>query len=229
MDPVLKTARAWDVGEGPQLLRRSHRVKIDVPDVWLETYAAICVQAEGRPYFKGLPVYIYLGISDANYGTQPAGDYDGLVFMDYDRRRQRAALGFALRDGRVCTAQPGPRIDAIRSAGPLGTANGLLAWPMRAGGVTHLSIDRAVPGATTLEVGLLAPAAARGALALVVETAAGTRVVVPLAGLGAGTIQGFQVPLAVAAGANDVVLKLEHRGPPGAGDPAVTLVNPRLR
>jgi len=227
MDPALKTARTWGVGEGPQLLRQARRVKIDVPDVWLETYASICVQSEGRPYFKGLPVYIYIGIADASYGTQPKGPYDGLVYMDYDRRRQRAGLGFALEDGRIYSARPGPTISAIHSGGPLATANGLLSWQMLPGGVTHLAIGGAEPGKTTLELGLFAPAAARGALTLVVETPGGTRTRVPVAGLGAGELQGFQVPLAVPGGSSDVTLTLESRGTAMPGL-AVTLVNPRL-
>jgi hypothetical protein len=227
MDPALKTARTWDVGEGPRLLREAHRVKIDVPDVWLETYASICVQSEGRPYFKGLPVYIYIGIADASYGTQSAGPYDGLVYMDYDRRRQRAGLGFALADGRIYSARPGPTITAVLSGGPLTTANGLLSWQMLPGGVCHLAIERAVAGRTTLELGLFAPAAARGVLTLVVETPGGTKTRVPVAGLGTGALQGFQVPLAVPAGSGEVTLTLESRGPAAPGL-AVTLVNPRL-
>jgi hypothetical protein len=232
MDPVLKTERSWDVGEGPESLGGSRRVKIDVPDLWLETYAAICTQAQGIPYSKGLPVYIYLGISDASYGRQaPSGEFDGLVYMDYDRNQRHTGLGFARQDGAVHTAGAGPRIVRIQSARPLDTLNGLLAWPMRLGGgesVARISVRGVGAGDSALELGLLAPESARGALRLSVETAGGTRAIVAVAGDGPRVVQGIRVPVRLAPGGDDISLALQATGAGVPDSLVVTLVNPHI-
>jgi hypothetical protein len=232
MDPVLKTDRSWDVGEGPEDLAGSRRVKIDVPDLWLETYAAICTQAQGIPYSKGLPVYIYLGVSDASYGRQtPFEDFDGLIYLDYDRNIRRTGIGFARRDGMVYTARTGPRIVRIQSAQPLDTLNGMLAWRMQLGGsesVARISARGNVPGDNVLELGLLAPEAARGALQLIVRTKGGTRATVAVAGDGPRIVQGMRVPVKIAPGIDEISLMLQTTGAKVPDDLVVTLVNPHL-
>jgi hypothetical protein len=232
MDPVLKTERSWDVGEGPESLKGSRRVKIDVPDLWLETYAAICTQTLGMPYFKGLPVYIFLGISDDSYGRQEQSeDFDGLVYLNYDRNQRRTGLGFARRDGAVYTAGAGPRIVRIQSVGPLDTLNGLLAWPMRLGGgesVARISVRDVAPGDTALELGLLAPERARGALQLSVATEGGTHTAVVVAGDGPHVVQGIRVPVKIASNGDDILLTLQATGARVPDSLAITLVNPHL-
>lgn len=232
MDPVLKTARSWDVGDGPRMLASSRAVKIDVPDVWLETYAAICVQAQGLAYWKGLPVYVYLGISEENYGRQaPLPGFDALVYLEQDRRSGRAGLGFATRDGKVCSNLPGPRITRITSAEPLDTLSGLLAWRMRADGArstTRIATDQAIPGSTDLEFGFLAPESARGALVLTVQTEAGTRASATAGGYGMGTVQIMRVPLKIRSARDEILLTLSAKDGRAGTDIPVTLVNPRL-
>jgi hypothetical protein len=232
MDPALKTARRWDVGEGPQFLHASRRVKIDVPDLWLETYAAISVQSQGLPYFKGLPVYIYLGISDSNYGTQvPAADFDSLVYLDYDRTAGHSGLGFARRDGEVYSAHPRDGIVRIQSGGKLDTTNGLLSWQMRPGGataVTRISAGGPLHGSFVFEVGLISPVPAKGTCVLDLQSGTQRPVEVNVAGFGMDAIQGVSVPLSISDASESIVLTLKAVGASNPGGYPVTLVNPRL-
>ncbi len=232
MDPALKVARSWEVGLGPQLLAGSRSVRIDVPDVWLETYAAICVQSQGVPYSKGLPVYTYLGISEENYGTQaPAVNPDGLVYLDQDRITGRSGLGFAARDGRILSSRPGPRITRILSATRLDTMNGLLALrmnPLGDAATARMEYDRATPGATDLELGFIAQESARGALRLEVRTEEGTCASVAVAGLGLNVIQGQRIPLRIRSGRGEIQLVLAATADRTASDPMITIVNPHL-
>jgi len=203
-----------------------------VPDVWLEAYGAICAQAQGLRYFKRLPVYTYLGISEENYGTQVASDaFDALIYLDYDRIRGRSGLGFARRDGAVWTAGQGPRLERISADGGLDTVNGLLTWRVRLGAgpsITRIAVSQRGAADAVFEVGVLAPAEARGLAVLLVQSEGRTLSQTPVSGLGPGTIQGVRVPLHLAVGHGDITLVIlpTSKSPPGGVD--LMFVNPRL-
>jgi hypothetical protein len=230
MDPALKTVRRWDVGQGPSLLRSSHLVKIDVPDLWLETYAAICAQSQGVPYFKGLPVYIYLGISDAGYGTQASSpDFDSLIYLDYDPTGG-SGLGFAREDGLVIQSHEGARIARIDTAGRLDTTNGLLSWRIPAVGpaaATRITVAKRGTHPAIFEIGLIAPASAKGAYTLHVQPSRGSPTSAAILGFGPGVIQGIRVPLGPGEG-GEIALWLEASGGPRSPATGISLVNPRV-
>jgi hypothetical protein len=232
MDPVLKADRSWDVGEGPRLLAASRCATIDVPDLWLETYAAICVQSQGLRFFKTLPVYIYPGISEDSYGRMaPQGDFDAIVYLNYDRNRRHTGLGFARRDGAVYGVRSGPRIVRIQAVSGLDTLNGLLAWRMQisAGQAgARITMVDADSRPMALELGVVAPTSVRGNLALTIETKEGTHASFAVAGYGDKTIQGLRVPLKVAPGSGEISLSLSAADGNGPNAPPIELVNPQL-
>ena len=232
MDPALKTARRWSVGEGPQFLLGSRNVKIDVPDVWLETYAAICVQSQGLAYRKGLPVYVYLGISKDSYGTQqPSDSFDAIVYMDYDREHARAALGFARRGGDVYPAQSEASIFQILTLGGLETRNGMLAWRLSAGGAAstaRVKVESPSAVSAVLELGLIAPKSTGRALKLTIQTETSGPLAIAVAGYGMEVIEGLQVPIQLARGANEILLTLVQTNKGAAKSDEVTFVNPRV-
>lgn len=207
-DPNLKLARGWSAGTLASALRGSRVVKIDVPDLWLESYATICAQAQRAPFFKGLPVYAYWGFGDINYGRQPErADYDALAYVEYEADTGHAALGFARRDGTVASSRE-VRVAHIESASPLDTASGRLAWridlaPGREA-KTRLGIVAPRDGDYVLNLGLLAATSVRDRVRIAIEGATSQDVVV--AGHGRDVIQLVRLPIRLRKGTNAIVI-----------------------
>lgn len=147
-EPALKINRRWDVNESPQVLAAAHRVRIDVPDLWLEYYAMICVQARGVAFTKATPVRKYYDMTPETYGRQAAApEADGLVFVEYDRQAGAMGLGFSAgHDVRWSGVRPAT-ISRIDGPARLESWDGLLAWWNSA----TLTIDANQSGAFSLE------------------------------------------------------------------------------
>jgi hypothetical protein len=102
---------------------------------------------------------------------------------------------------------------------------------MRLGGgesVARISVRDVAPGDTALELGLLAPERARGALQLSVATEGGTHTAVVVAGDGPHVVQGIRVPVKIASNGDDILLTLQATGARVPDSLAITLVNPHL-
>src|SRR6185312_9404783 len=93
----------------------------------------------------------------------------------------------------------------------LDTMNGLLAWRMQVGGkesTARIVVKSAKPGSTAMEMGLVAPASARGKLVLTIQAENGIATAIPVAGYGLDTIQGLRIPLTIASDRNEILLGL---------------------
>ncbi len=224
-DPALKINRRWDAGPAPRLLAAAPHVRIDVPDLWLEYYAMICAQAQGRAFTKLTPVREYYDMTPQTYGQQsapPSVADEGLVFVEFSRRDGSFALGFATGD-RVRWS--GPRTHTLtRVIGParLESWQGLLSWWDNA----ELTVESTIAGPVVLEFLLrrhpAVPASARPAITLslngqLLRTST-------LDDAAPGTLQGLSLPLTLPAGRNRILITTEHA--PTA--PAVGFSNPRL-
>lgn len=229
---TLKSDRTWNTQAAREALQGARLVKIDVPDLWLEIYAAISVQAQGVPFFKGLPVYAYWGFGNKHYGYQtPRTDFDALVFLEFDYTTRHARLGFARRDGRIFSPDALARITHIQTANPIDSQNGMLAWSMMADAnppaQSSLVVEVQEAGSYQFVISLIAPETLRDNASLVLRSDGNKLVDIPIRGFGLQTIQGTSVPLVLAAGTNRIVLELRSTGPTTASD-MITIFNPQV-
>lgn len=229
---TLKADRTWNTHATREALKGARLVKIDVPDLWLEIYAAISVQAQGVPFFKMLPVYAYWGFGNKHYGYQtPRADFDALVYWEYDYPTRHAQLGFARRDGRVFAPDSPARITHIQTGRPIDTQNGMLAWSMMADSEnpakSSVAMEVENAGAYQFAINLLAPEALRDRAFLTLRSAGNIPVDIPIKGFGPQIIQGTRIPLVLTAGANRIELELRSSGTPTASD-MVTIFNPQV-
>jgi hypothetical protein len=230
---TLKVDRSWNAHEVRKALVGARMVKIDVPDLWLEIYAAISVQAQGVPFFKMLPVYAYWGFGNTNYGYQtPHADFDTLVYWEYDYPTKHARLSVARRDGRVFSSGTPARITHIQTTRPIDSQNGMLAWSMVADSevpaksIVTVEVDYA--GSFQFGLNLLAPEALRDRAFLVLHSVGNSPVEIPINGFGLQVIQGTRLPLALAAGTNRIELELRSKDVAPAAGAMLTIFNPQI-
>jgi hypothetical protein len=230
MDPVLKTARVWAVGDAREALRASRGLKIDVPDMWLENYALVIANASGVGYFKMSPVTNVWRFTDRSLGLQPfIPDFDTLAYIEYDFARGRAGLGLARRDGRVYSARPGRRLTWIDPGTPLDTQGGLLTWsmgPAAAVRSTRLLIEADQPGPGQLRLGVGAPPELQGHVWLRFAHAGESPRIAAVRPMGFGSVQSVNVPLTLTAGKNVIEILLQTDADSVNSPATLTLINP---
>jgi hypothetical protein len=222
-DSSLKAYRRWDVDDAPRLIGQSHRVLIDVPDMWLEYYAMICLQAQGRSFVKTNPIHEYYDMTPNNLGTQDVSvETDGLVFAEFDRHAKAFSLGFS-KDNEIAWSGHRPfTITKIAGSRHLESWQGLLSWWNSA----RIEVQADSTGPAVLELLMRRPPTEISSAQPVVTIHVNGQFTqtVEVSPSQPGVMQGAVIRLNLHAGGNIISIQIDSPN----GGPVVGFSNPRI-
>jgi hypothetical protein len=222
-DFSLKAYRRWDVDDAPRLIGQTSRVLIDVPDIWLEYYAMICLQAQGRSFVKTAPMHEYYDMTPNNFGTQDVSvKTDGLVFTEFDRHANAFSLGFS-KDNEIAWSGHRPfTITKISGPAHLESWQGLLSWWNSA----RMEVQADSTGPAVLELLMRRPPTeiGSGRPVVTINVNRQSTQTVEVSQSQPGVMQGAVIRLNLHAGGNIISIQIDSPN----GGPVVGFSNPRI-